>query len=307
MMMGLMAPSVRHPVRPPLGDDEPQDQHPQGPGGPRPDGPGRPPQEGAGNGRPSDDQPELALKKLSPTGLVASGAAAATASVVGGQLGIAGTVIGAALTSVVSATALAAYTDSVNRSKAKLKSVAEKTHVAPSARPTLGKSTSRTAARAQGPREEPAGRESPGAEEDSAGVQPSSRRRITRTVILAVVIALIGVLAVFGIQRITGTELSPGTGEIQRSVTGNDSIAPRGNSSSTDQEQEDVDPQQQDRPPDQQENSDDTEQRQDQGPAENQGEAPGNEEPAPAEQGSGTGDGGGGGSTAGQGSGTSGE
>src|SRR5690625_4686721 len=125
-MMSLMTPSVRHRARPPFGDDEPQDMPPQspadsgpdgsgpdgsgpagsGPAGSGPDGPSHPPQAGAGRGGPSGDQPELQLKKLSPTGLVASGAAAATASVIGGQLGIAGTVIGAALTSIVSATAL---------------------------------------------------------------------------------------------------------------------------------------------------------------------------------------------------------
>ena len=278
-----------------------------GSAGSGPDGPDHPPQGGAGRGGPSDDQPELQLKKLSPTGLVASGGAAATASVIGGQLGIAGTVIGAALTSVVSATALAVYTDSVNRSKATLKAVAEKTQVAPPARraprTTHGKSTSRTAARAQDPAE-PAGRETRDGAEGRADAQTPGRRRILRTVILAVVIALIGIAAVFGIQRVTGVELSPGTGEIQRSVTGNESIAPRGDSSPTDQEQQDrdgVDPQQRDG------SERDTEApQQEEGPAEDQGDAPASEAPAPAEQDSGTG-GGDGGSTGEQGSGTSGE
>src|SRR5690625_4588775 len=245
-MISPMTPSVRHRARPPLGDDEPQDMPPQGPAGPGsggsgPDGPSRPPQGGAGRGGPTDDEPELQLKKLSPTGLGASGAAAATASVIGGQLGIAGTVIGAALTSIVSATALAVYTDSVNRSKAKLKSVAEKTQRAQPTRRTPGashaKSTSRTTARAQKPAE-PGGREIRNGTEDHADAQPSGRRRILRTVLLAVVIALIGIVAVFGIQLVTGVELSPGTGEIHRSVTGNESIAPRGDSSPTEQEQQ---------------------------------------------------------------------
>src|SRR5690625_4147875 len=86
-MISPMTPSVRHRARPPLGDDEPQDMPPQGPAGPGsggsgPDGPSRPPQGGAGRGGPTDDEPELQLKKLSPTGLGASGAAAATASVI---------------------------------------------------------------------------------------------------------------------------------------------------------------------------------------------------------------------------------
>ena len=275
-----------------------------GPAGSGPDGPSHPPQAGAGRGGPSGDRPELQLKKLSPTGLVASGAAAATASVIGGQLGIAGTVIGAALTSVVSATALAVYTDSVNRSKATLKSVAAKAQAAPQARrphgTTHGKSTSRTAARTQDPAEL-AARETRGGAGSRAGAQPPGRRRILRTVILAVVIALIGIVAVFGIQRVTGVELSPGTGEIQRSVTGNESIAPRGDSSPTEQELQDrdgVDPQQRDGS-----DGDTQAPQQEEGPAGGQGDAPANEAPAPAEQDPGTGSG----STGEQGSGTSGE
>lgn len=312
-MISPMTPSVRHRARPPLGDDEPQDMPPQGPAGPGsggsgPDGPSRPPQGGAGRGGPTDDEPELQLKKLSPTGLGASGAAAATASVIGGHLGIAGTVIGAALTSIVSATALAVYTDSVNRSKAKLKSVAEKTQRAQPTRRTPGashaKSTSRTTARAQKPAE-PRGREIRNGTEDHADAQPSGRRRILRIVLLAVVIALIGIVAVFGIQRVTGVELSPGTGEIHRSVTGNESIAPRGDSSPTEQEQQEqqdgVDLQERDGS-----EGDSDAPQQEEGPADDQGDAPASEAPAPAEQDSGTG-GGEGGSTGEQGSGTSGE
>ena len=73
----------------------------------------------AGGGKQSDS----AVRSLSPTSLIAGGAAAATASVVGGHLGVAGTVVGAALTSVVSAGAVALYTDSVRRSTATLKAV----------------------------------------------------------------------------------------------------------------------------------------------------------------------------------------
>lgn len=103
--MGFLAPSAHRPARPPAAPGDPERQAP---------------------GDPSGEELDLQVKKLSPTGLVASGAAAATATVVGGQLGIAGTVIGAALTSVVSATALALYTDSVNRSRLTLKKVAAK-------------------------------------------------------------------------------------------------------------------------------------------------------------------------------------
>ncbi|WGW11369.1 hypothetical protein LWF01_14925 [Saxibacter everestensis] len=57
---------------------------------------------------------------LSPSKLVASGAAAATASVVGGQLGVAGTVIGAGLVSVVSAVSLTLYQHSLDKGRERL-------------------------------------------------------------------------------------------------------------------------------------------------------------------------------------------
>src|SRR5699024_1944858 len=64
------------------------------------------------------------IKSLSVPGLLAGGAAAATTSVIGGQLGISGTVAGAAITSVISAAVVAFYTDSVNGTARKLKQVA---------------------------------------------------------------------------------------------------------------------------------------------------------------------------------------
>ena len=80
--------------------------------------------------------------------------------------------------------------------------------------------------------------------------EPSRGRRLLKIALMSLVIGLIGMAAVFGIQRISGTELSPGTGQIQRSVTGTDSVSPREDSgSSTDdgtEQQEGTDGQQQD-------------------------------------------------------------
>ena len=216
--MGFLAPSAHRPARPPAAPGDPERQAP---------------------GDPSGEELDLQVKKLSPTGLVASGAAAATATVVGGQLGIAGTVIGAALTSVVSATALALYTDSVNRSRLTLKKVAAKGPKRSASASSRSVHSSRTGSRAMD-RERDAAALGLGINpaEGAPGGVPSRRRRIVKIALLSAVIALIGIIAVFGIQRVIGTELSPGTGQIQRSVTGNDAVAPRDDSSMTDRDQQ---------------------------------------------------------------------
>lgn len=211
-----MASPVRHLAPPSAPGPDSQDPLSQAPGG----------------------EPDLQVKKLSPVGLVASGAAAATATVVGGQLGIGGTVVGAALTSVVSATALALYTDSVTKSTRKLKEVAARGRQRPQDAPTNGVHSSRTGARRAGPGDAEGALGSPSGLDDAPSAAPSTGRRIVKIALLAAVIALIGIGAVFGIQRITGTELSPGTGQIQRSVTGSDAVSPRGDSSSTDDGEE---------------------------------------------------------------------
>lgn len=190
--MGFLAPSVHRPARPPAAPGDPERQAP---------------------GDPSGEELDLQVKKLSPTGLVASGAAAATATVVGGQLGIAGTVIGAALTSVVSATALALYTDSVNRSRLTLKKVAAKGPKRSASASSRSVHSSRTGSRAMD-RERDAAALGLGINpaEGAPGGVPSRRRRIVKIALLSAVIALIGIIAVFGTQRVIGTELSPGTG-----------------------------------------------------------------------------------------------
>ena len=220
---------------------------------------------------------------------MASGAAAATATVVGGQLGIAGTVIGAALTSVVSATALALYTDSVNRSRLTLKKVAAKGPKRSASASSRSVHSSRTGSRAMD-RERDAAALGLGINpaEGAPGGVPSRRRRIVKIALLSAVIALIGIIAVFGIQRVIGTELSPGTGQIQRSVTGNDAVAPRDDSSMTDRDQQggtDTEQQGDGSPATEQPDSttDDTDTQQEDQPTPDEGEDP-QETQAPAEQ-----------------------
>ena len=266
--MGFLAPSAHRPARPPAAPGDPERQAP---------------------GDPSGEELDLQVKKLSPTGLVASGAAAATATVVGGQLGIAGTVIGAALTSVVSATALALYTDSVNRSRLTLKKVAAKGPKRSASASSRSVHSSRTGSRAMD-RERDAAALGLGINpaEGAPGGVPSRRRRIVKIALLSAVIALIGIIAVFGIQRVIGTELSPGTGQIQRSVTGNDAVAPRDDSSMTDRDQQggtDTEQQGDGSPATEQPDSttDDTDTQQEDQPTPDEGEDP-QETQAPAEQ-----------------------
>ena len=266
--MGFLAPSAHRPARPPAAPGDPERQAP---------------------GDPSGEELDLQVKKLSPTGLVASGAAAATATVVGGQLGIAGTVIGAALTSVVSATALALYTDSVNRSRLTLKKVAAKGPKRSASASSRSVHSSRTGSRAMD-RERDAAALGLGINpaEGAPGGVPSRRRRIVKIALLSAVIALIGIIAVFGIQRVIGTELSPGTGQIQRSVTGNDAVAPRDDSSMTDRDQQggtDTEQQGDGSPATEQPDSttDDTDTQQEDQPTPDEGEDP-QATQAPAEQ-----------------------
>ena len=200
---------------------------------------------------PAEESPDRGgdsqIKSLSVPGLLAGGAAAATTSVIGGQLGISGTVAGAAITSVISAAVVAFYTDSVNGTARKLKQVAVRAgERAPSRDRGASVHSSRTRREADGGTGEAVAEATDAAETP----EPSRGRRLLKIALMSLVIGLIGMAAVFWIQRISGTELSPGTGQIQRSVTGTDSVSPREDSgSSTDdgtEQQEGTDGQQQD-------------------------------------------------------------
>ncbi|OFT47545.1 hypothetical protein HMPREF3159_13890 [Brachybacterium sp. HMSC06H03] len=178
------------------------------------------------------------IKNLSVPGLLAGGAAAATTSVIGGQLGISGTVFGAAITSVISAAVVAFYTDSVNGTARRLKQVKAKAGEKAQSRGRGGEVHSSRTRRHPG-EDGAVGTAAAGVSGDRAGADgasgetPGRGRRIGRIALMSVVIALIGMAAVFGIQRLTGTELSPGTGEIQRSVTGTEHVTPREDSGGT--------------------------------------------------------------------------
>lgn len=137
-----------------------------------PQGPDAPPVEEAAGSSKSQ------VKSLSVPGLLAGGAAAATTSVIGGQLGISGTVLGAAITSVLSAAVVAFYTDSVNGTARKLKQVTAKAGGRRSPAAGAGRFTPRALAAVRA-RTTPSGRSPPGRPRTGpVRTAPPRRRRV---------------------------------------------------------------------------------------------------------------------------------
>ncbi|HST73227.1 MAG TPA: hypothetical protein VLK55_12325 [Kocuria rosea] len=160
---------------------------------------------------PTDEQPEKKAPALNIAGLIAGAASAATVAVIGGHLSVAGTVLGAALMSLISGVVLAVYNASLEKSRHGLKKV----HATVAQRLFSRK----------GP-EHPDRQGSTSVVED--GDAPAAARpRLKSVLISAGAVLGLAVVAVFGIQWLTGTELSSGTGQIQRTVTGTDQVAVR--------------------------------------------------------------------------------
>lgn len=158
----------------------------------------------------TDEQPEKKSPALNIPGLLAGAATAATMSVLGGHLSVVGTVLGAALTSIVSGVAIVLYSTSLEKSRRGLQKVHSTVAQRVFARPGLDASTS----------------------EGSSPVADGNPRSALRPRLKPVLVstgAVLGlaVAAIFGIQALTGTELSGGTGTIQRTVTGSESVSER--------------------------------------------------------------------------------
>ena len=116
------------------------------------------------------------------------------ASVIGGHLGLAGTVVGAFILSVVSGIALPLFRTSLEKSHEQIKRVVPRrtTDAARTVSPQRAPDTSRKAAR--GP-------------------------KVWMTVGGTVAIFVTGVGSILGIQAVTGTALSPGTSALQSGVS----------------------------------------------------------------------------------------
>lgn len=161
---------------------------------------------------PQDEKPEKKNPALNIPGLLAGAATAATMSVIGGHLSVVGTVLGAALTSIVSGLAVVIYSTSLEKSRRGLKKV--RTVVAERVLPRDGQSIPETHG------------------SSAADDEPATRFRLPLKPFLVSTGVIIGLAfaAIFGIQALTGTELSGGTGTIQRTVTGSESISVRSDS-----------------------------------------------------------------------------
>lgn len=171
--------------------------------------------------------------RISLTQLLAGAGAAATSAVVGGQLGVAGTVMGASIASVVTAVAVTLYSKSLDKGKEKIKEVGSKL-VQPAGDRLSGAAQNQEAADAQDG--------SPGSAEEQrqhgvdvlSWLQQLRRKRILYPVIIAVATFGIGLGAVIAAESFTDADISPGTSQISRSVSGQP--APGGQPSHTSDE-----------------------------------------------------------------------
>lgn len=171
---------------------------------------------------------------LSVSQVIAGGGAAAVASVVGGHLGLAGTVVGAFILSVISAVALPLFRASLERSHVQLKRVIPKrgSEVARPTPPQNGVRTPRTVRATSGKisatplplnGSQPDVRHAPG---------KSPRARKARMAVGGTaIIFLVGLGSILGFQSATGLALSSGTSALQSGVSqvvsnSNDKVAP---------------------------------------------------------------------------------
>lgn len=181
------------------------------------------------------EKKEKSANRVSATQLLAGAAAAATSSVIGGQLGVAGTVVGAGVASIITGLAVTLYTSSLDKGKEKIKEVGTKLAPAVKAK-SLGTKTQRATAVAE-PQVDASskttstfGNLSDQAAEDTSadtrGEEPKSwwqklrRKRVLYPVTIGVATFGIGLGAVVMAESFTDADISPGTSQISRSVSG---------------------------------------------------------------------------------------
>ena len=183
--------------------------------------------------------------RISATQLLAGAGAAATSSVIGGQLGVAGTVVGAGIASIVTGLAVTLYGRSLDKGKEKIQEVGSK--LAPAVKAKIAKNpTAKTAAVDQTLAEdsafdppEPTGghatasaasvphdRTAEDGDSSETESEPRSwwqklrRKRVLYPLTIGVAAFGIGLGAVVVAENFTEADISPGTSQISRSVTG---------------------------------------------------------------------------------------
>ncbi|MEW1805151.1 hypothetical protein [Pseudarthrobacter sp. NPDC080039] len=157
---------------------------------------------------------------LSPIQVIAGGGAAAVASVIGGQLGLGGTVVGAFILSVVSAVAVPLFRASLEKSHEQLKRVvprrgSEETKATPQMAPdTAGIIRTTSSKVSASPLPGEGAEAAPGARQ---------RRSVTNRARMAAAgtaaIFVVGLGSVLGVQAATGMSLSSGTAALQTGIS----------------------------------------------------------------------------------------
>lgn len=183
--------------------------------------------------------------RISATQLLAGAGAAATSSVIGGQLGVAGTVVGAGVASIVTALAVTLYGRSLDKGKEKIQEVGSK--LAPAVKAKIAKNSNEkttavdpslaedsafappepaggtaTQAAASAPDDRTA-EDGDGSETESerrSWWQKLRRKRVLYPLTIGVAAFGIGLGAVVMAENFTEADISPGTSQISRSVTG---------------------------------------------------------------------------------------
>lgn len=147
--------------------------------------------------------------------VLAGAAAAATSTLVGGQLGVAGTVAGAALASIVTTLALNLYDNTLRRAGHGVRTAAQRVkNVKPAEleRRSVagGKATAVFGA------QQPSGQDQPSGKEPASGASRPriSRKMIIWTVITAVIGTVLGLGIMVGLERSTPAPITPGTSEL---------------------------------------------------------------------------------------------
>ncbi|MDN6132630.1 MAG: hypothetical protein L0J03_00715 [Brevibacterium sp.] len=157
--------------------------------------------------------------RVSATQLLAGAAAAATSSVIGGQLGVAGTVVGAGVASIITGLAVTLYTSSFDKGKEKIREVGTKLAPVVKAK-SLGPKTQRSAAVAAPQTAVPSHAPEAASDAPKSWWQKLHRKRVLYPVTIGVATFGIGLGVVVMAESFTDVDISPGTSQISRSVTG---------------------------------------------------------------------------------------
>lgn len=161
---------------------------------------------------------------LSPVQVIAGGAAAAVASVIGGHLGLAGTVVGAFILSVVSGIALPLFRTSLEKSHHQIRRVVPRraTDAAWTTSPPLAADTSgivRAASSNVSAVPWPLEHDGQDADAHQTSRKAATGAKVWMTIGGTAAIFAIGVGSILGLQAVTGVALSHGTSALQSGIS----------------------------------------------------------------------------------------